>query len=130
MGHAMHAAGGVQDVRICSNDCNNWINIQNPPDEFHDFWECSTSGRVSVSVKTATGGSYSRQAGWHDCPSGKKSSINQIAGSTNSQTCFEMNGRSSDSNHHWAIWHSCNGGYVNCCAGPQTRTGWARVMMR
>ena len=132
MGHGMHAGPGVSAVRICSNDCNNWIDVLNPPDLFHDFWLCGSAVH-GVKVKTAGGGTiFTRKAGNHDCGAGSepKSSINQIAGSTNYQTCFEMNGRGGDSNHHWALWHGCNGAYVNSGTSPESRTGWARVMIK
>ena len=115
-------------TRFTANGGNAWVQANSPPDSFYDFFKCGSNG--SVSITTWGGGTYTRNYGVHDCPNLGINAINQIAAATNSQTCFEHNGKNADTNHHWAMWSTCAGTYVNGIAPDHTRTGWARVMMR
>ena len=110
---------------------NAWMEVQDPPRKFDDFWRCGE--RVDVKVKSSNGGTHNKKANLHDCGATDwkpKSMLNQIGSNTNNGICFEMNGKSSDSNHHWAIWPSCDGVHCNSRAGHRVRGGWARVMLR
>merc|ERR1712072_333014 len=80
------------------------------------------------------GGSYNRKYNLHDCggrgvTASPINNLNQVGGSTIANTCFEHNGKSADSNHHWAIWGDCGGQYVN--GGGTTHMardeGWNRL---
>lgn len=126
MGHAM----APDEVRFTGGGGINWVQFDNPPDSFHDFFQCGASGTVNVS--TSGGFTGVRNFGMHDCPNPGTDAINQIGNATNNSICFEHNSKNSDSNHHWAIWPSCNGGYVDAGAPEEAtpRGGLARVMMR
>ncbi len=119
-------------VRFTANDGQYWVQFHNPPDAFHDFFACGASGTVTVSTYASGATTYTRSFGAHDCPSYGNNAINQIANATNSGTCFEHNGKSADSNHHWAIWGDCAGTYVQGAGSPPAtpRSGFARVMLR
>jgi hypothetical protein len=126
MGHTL----SPEQVRYSGGNGVNWVQFDNPPDAFHDFFRCGASG--TVNVETSGGFTGTRNFGMHDCPNLGVNNINQIGASTNSNICFEHNGKNSDSNHHWAFWPSCNGGYVNSGSPEEAspRAGIARVMMR
>jgi hypothetical protein len=137
-GHAMQPTA----VRFTAADNQHWVQANNPPDSFHEFFFAGNKGAGGmVTVTTWSGGNktWNRAYCVHDCPifAWNTNNINQIATGTNSGNCFEHNSKSADSNHHWAMWGNCDGTYVegpNQGAGgaqpDAPRSGWARVMLR
>jgi cysteine-rich repeat protein len=121
-------------VRYTGNNGAHWIELVTPPDALHDFFRCGATGRVNVKTHTSGATSYPRLFGLHDCPAFGvgANAINQIGSSTNGGTCFEKNSKGSDSNHHWAIFPTCNGTYVEGGGDQEAtpRNGRATVMVR
>jgi len=133
LGKAMHASTTKTiRTRFCVNSCAKWVEMINTPYVFHDrFWKCQ-GPTASIKMKTwASGTVYDRKYNMHDCggrgvTASAKNNLNQIGNGGNNALCFEHNGRGSDSNHHWAIWPSCNGVYVNK-GGSHRDEGWNRL---
>jgi len=128
LGEAMRPSS----VRMCTKNCEHWIELVNVDTQFHrSFWTCTGRHQLDVTVKTYTGKTFYRKANLHDCPKSSPpgGAINQIGYNTNDNICFENNGKNGDSNHHWAIYGNCNGRYVGA-DNNNDRKGWARVMLR
>jgi len=96
----LHKAMNPKQTRITSG--NAWIQINEVPAKFSDFFRCGES--VAVQVESSSGFKGKKTANLHDCGAKDwkpKNMLNQIGTSTNNGICFEMNGKSADSNHHW-----------------------------
>jgi hypothetical protein len=120
-----------EKVRFTSEDDERWVELQNPPAAFYDWFRCGKT--VEVKGVTNSGHKFTKSAGLHHCGANQVKNINminQIGSSTNSGICFEMNGDSADSNHHWAIWPNCDGRYVAATNPGGDRKGWSRIMFR